>query len=665
MMLKRQWGFVILIMLLWSADIAVGADRFVSSATGDDLNGLNDCRDQARPCATIKQAIEKADPGDTIEVLAGPPYTKDCGIEIKKQLTILAEGVRPLIAPAAAVDEAEEPCKGKSFLFKFSGEAAGSMIMGLALRARIKEKKDAALIIVENIAGSTALPAVTIKDNQLRVLKNQGDATEVGIALRMLDSTFVEIIGNQIQGTLEPVKNAQGISLEQRSASKSLDGSRIEENRIFNHGGAGIEIAVEDHQASSEHPLRLLRNRVEKNEGFGVSIVKTSNLVIEGNEIVTNGLTGVDFSSPCPKVGEPEAACESVALNANAILNNGDEGIHLQGSPAKYDGLQISNNIMQKNGLESERPGLRLAEGLFTRSRIIDNRLEGNYMGIQIEELEGGSSLELVGNNISEHKGGDGLKIKLTDATGATKLIVRGNTTDQNSGSGLVLEGFNTTEGSEIKIEGLKSRGNKEGVVLKGAKGVKDQKITTIPSIKGSQLEGNRCAGLVLEDSSLITIENNTIAQNGRGCSPDRFQLEGAGIVLKGSSDKNSFKRNVLDRNLNGISLRLSKGTQEQEEKNDFQCNTISNSDHSGIFVLPEANVTALADEFKNNNIVGNLGFGLRNFTDINVNAQQNWWGDKSGPRHETNPNGKGDRILGPADFSNWLTQAVDINRCP
>ncbi len=662
MILKRPWGFVLLIMLLGSADIALGADRFASSATGDDLNGLNDCRDQARPCATIKQAIEKADPGDTIKVLAGPPYTKDCGIEIKKQLTILAEGVRPLLAPAVAVDEAEEPCKGRGFIFKISENATGSSIIGLAIQARIKEKSDAALIIVENIVGSTALPAVMIKDNQLRVIKSQGDADEVGIALRVLNGSFVEIIGNQIQGTLEPVKNAQGISLEQRSASKSLNGSRIEANRIFNHGGAGIEIAIEDHQASSEHPLRLLRNRVEKNEGFGVSIVGASNLVIDGNEIVANGLTGVNFLSPCPKVGDPEAACESVVLNANVILNNGDEGIYLRGAPAKYDGLQISRNIVQKNGLESERPGLLLAKGLFTRSRIIENRLEGNYKGIQVAELEGGSSLELVGNNISGHTGGDGLKVKLTDATGATQLIVRGNTTDQNSGSGLVLEGFNTTEGSEIKIEGLKSRGNREGVVLKGAKGVKAQTITIIPSIRDSQLEGNRCAGLVLEDSSLITIENNTIAQNGRGCSPDRFQLEGAGIVLKGSSDKNSFHRNVLDRNLNGISLRELE-EQQKEQYNDFQCNVISSSDHSGILVLPKDPKKSAPASFWQNNIVGNLGFGLRNLadTEAEIDVRSNWWGHPSGPA----PQGKGDRILGPANFKPWLTQPVDINRCP
>jgi parallel beta-helix repeat protein len=639
-------------MMLGRLDIAVGTDRFVSSTTGNDLNGLNDCRDKARPCATLKQAVEKADPGDSIRIFPGPPYTRDCGIEIKKRVAILAEGVQPVIAPAVAIDEVEEPCKGKGFLFKFSGEAASSMIMGLALRARIKEKSDAALIIVENIADLTALPVITIKDNQLRVIKSQGDIDGVGVALRVLNSTFVEIIGNQIQGTLEPVKNAQGIALEQKSRG-ALDGIKIEANKIFNHGGAGIEIAVEDRQPSSEHPVRLLKNQVERNEGFGISIVGASNIVIEGNKLVANGLTGVDLLSPCPTESERDAPCNSLTLNKNEILNNGSEGIYLRGFPAKYNNLRISNNIIQRNGLTSEVAGLRLSGGLFTDSHIMDNRLENNHAGIQVEELEGGSSLELLRNSVSQHKG-NGIVVKLSDGTAPTSFIARSNIAEQNGGIGLSLEGFNAQKGSTVLIEGTMSSGNKEGITLKESQGVK---------LQGSQIKENRCTGLALDSSSVNTISGNTIALNGRSCSLDGFQLEGAGIVLKGSSDNNTFERNDLDRNLNGLSLRL--GTSEQQG-NRFQCNKISTNDHSGILVLPESGVTTLFDSFNNNNIVGNLGFGLRNFTNIKINAQQNWWGHSTGPFHaDLNPKGQGNQILGPADFSNWLGQPIDINRCP
>lgn len=642
MILKRSLGFAaFMIVLLSSVDVAFETSRFVSSALGDDLGGLNDCRDQLRPCKTIKQAISKADPGDVIKVFPGPPYTQDCGLEITKRVKILAEGIRPVIAPKVAVDEAIEPCNNKGFLFKFSGDkATGSVIMGLALQARIKEKSKAALILVESMVGSPSAPAVVIKDNHLQVLKSQGDTNEIGVALRVLNSSFVEIIGNQIQGALEPVKSAQGVVLEQAQERKSLDGSRVEGNRIFNHGGNGIEIAVENQQATLL--IRLLKNRVERNEGHGVSVVEASNLLIEGNEIIANSLTGMSFLSPCSTADQPEAACESLVLRANLILNSGDEGIHIR-SPAKYDKLQISANIIQKNGLKSERSGLRLERGLFISSRIVGNHLEANHQGIQIDELKGGSSLELSDNSVSGHKG-HGMTIKLTDQTGPTNLVVRNNIMDRNAESGLSLEGFNLVEGSTVLIAGTASRANKEGIKLKGSR-----KIT----VQGNQIQENRCAGLVLEDGFENSIHDNIIVLNGRNCPNDRFQLEGTGIVLQDGSDDNNFERNVLDRNLNGVSLRVS----ATGKGNRFQCNKIFTSDHSAILVLPGLGVTALFDSFNNNDIVGNLGFGLRNFTDIKVNAQRNWWGYSTGPFHaELNPQGKGDRILGPADFNEWLT---------
>lgn len=651
-----RWGLFVLIIVLWSTDVAAGTDRFVSSAMGDDLEGLNDCRDRARPCETLQHAVKKADPGDSIKIFPGPPYTKDCGIAIEKRLTILAEGVRPVIAPVAAVDESNKPCEGKGFLFKISGNAAGSSITGLTLQARIKEKKDAALIIIENIAGSTAIPAATIKDNQLRVLKTEGDTAEEGTAIRVLNSSFVEIIGNQIQGAMEPVVNAEGILVEQKPGQQSLDGIRIEANKILHHGKNGIEIAVEDRQPSAAHPVLLVKNRIERNERHGISIVGASHVVIEGNELVANKGTGVDLSRSCPRIGERDAACESLALNANVILNNGEEGIYLEGK--KYNNLKVSNNVIQKNGLQSnglqsKGSGLRLAQGLFTQSQLRENRLEGNYRGIYIEGLEGGSSLEVIRNTVSSHKE-DGIVIKLTNGTAPISFIARDTIVEHNDRIGFSLEGFNTMEGSIVVLEGIVSRGNTKGMVLTGSQQVK---------LQNSQIKENRCAGLVLENSSTNVIDGNVIALHGRHCPNDRFQ-EGAGIVLKGGSYNNSLTRNILDRNLNGVNLRL--GASEQgREGNRFQCNVISTSDHSGILVLPEADVTTLLDSFSNNNIVGNLGFGLRNFTNITVNAQQNWWGDKSGPRHEANPNGKGDRILGPADFSNWLPQPVDINRCP
>lgn len=40
------------------------------------------------------------------------------------------------------------------------------------------------------------------------------------------------------------------------------------------------------------------------------------------------------------------------------------------------------------------------------------------------------------------------------------------------------------------------------------------------------------------------------------------------------------------------------------------------------------------------------------------ISAEDNWWGDPSGPRHSIlNPTGLGDSIVGPVNFSPWLTE--------
>jgi len=40
------------------------------------------------------------------------------------------------------------------------------------------------------------------------------------------------------------------------------------------------------------------------------------------------------------------------------------------------------------------------------------------------------------------------------------------------------------------------------------------------------------------------------------------------------------------------------------------------------------------------------------------VHATYNWWGDRSGPLHQTNPLGKGNAVVGDVDFKPWLGAA-------
>ncbi|MGD9346500.1 MAG: right-handed parallel beta-helix repeat-containing protein [Candidatus Aminicenantes bacterium] len=64
-----------------------------------------------------------------------------------------------------------------------------------------------------------------------------------------------------------------------------------------------------------------------------------------------------------------------------------------------------------------------------------------------------------------------------------------------------------------------------------------------------------------------------------------------------------------------------------------------------------------------NNDMVGNANYGLYN-DGVNplVDAENNWWGDVSGPYHATlNPSGLGDTVSDYVDFDPWLTSAVTM----
>ncbi|UCF70026.1 MAG: right-handed parallel beta-helix repeat-containing protein [candidate division WOR-3 bacterium] len=59
------------------------------------------------------------------------------------------------------------------------------------------------------------------------------------------------------------------------------------------------------------------------------------------------------------------------------------------------------------------------------------------------------------------------------------------------------------------------------------------------------------------------------------------------------------------------------------------------------------------------NNIVSNTGHGVRNlYPLIIVDAENNWWGDATGPYHpDSNPGGLGDQVSNFVDFTPWLTE--------
>jgi hypothetical protein len=71
-----------------------------------------------------------------------------------------------------------------------------------------------------------------------------------------------------------------------------------------------------------------------------------------------------------------------------------------------------------------------------------------------------------------------------------------------------------------------------------------------------------------------------------------------------------------------------------------------------------------VATRINNNNFADNVQ-GLVWEGAALLNAEYNWWGDASGPRHPGNPNGSGDPISGNVDYSPWLLYYGPDETCP
>jgi hypothetical protein len=83
--------------------------------------------------------------------------------------------------------------------------------------------------------------------------------------------------------------------------------------------------------------------------------------------------------------------------------------------------------------------------------------------------------------------------------------------------------------------------------------------------------------------------------------------------------------------------------------------NAFTNNTGDGILIRASAGPVGL---IMCNTISGNGNAGLENQAAAQVNAEQNFWGDPSGPTNPGNPGGTGDRVIGNVDFTPWAISA-------
>ena len=186
-------------------------------------------------------------------------------------------------------------------------------------------------------------------------------------------------------------------------------------------------------------------------------------------------------------------------------------------------------------------------------------------------------------------------------------VTVKDNKIANNTMSGMYIAG-----GNQVTVQHNIIMSNEDGITLTG-------NLTSEININQNNISLNRHSGILLESDTYdnTDIRNNTLSTNSYGF----YVSTNASTVIT---------RNYILNNTFGIFYE--KGTDHKAHFNDIYDNDV------GMDVSPNAA----------------------------VNAEYNYWGDRSGPYHESlNPRGKGNRVRGDGvnlDFIFFLIAPIDYD---
>ncbi len=314
------------------------------------------------------------------------------------------------------------------------------------------------------------------------------------------------------------------------------------------------------------------------------------------------------------------------------------------------------------------------------------------YKGSYQENVLIGKGITLQGEDRAEtiiDGGDDGCVIKLD----STEYVTVTGFTLKNSGSGPRDSGIRLEWANNCRVEYNIVQNSHYGIFLQYA----DDNI-----IKGNTVRDNIAYAIQLARSYRTHIANNS-------CSNNRGDYQSGGLYL-GHTDHNTVVNNSFTDNNHGIYNYVSHNNTiannsvdgndanglSSGEYNIIDNNSFTGNEQSGIYITQEQNlikhnivsdnrwgIRLSADDnvlmgnlvsgneqgivvlnspqdiiISKNNIQGNQEFGVdaSDNSGTLVDARNNWWGDTSGPFHESgNPEGTGDNITDDVEFDPWL----------
>jgi len=489
-------------------------------------------------------------------------------------------------------------------------------------------------------------------------------------------------------------------------------GTTIDGNKALGNHGDGIKVQFEHTWSNYIGVLATDwegksflngKNVIAGNKGHGVSITdQAHNIIVMANYIGTNA----DGTAAVPNEGAGIAMSNKAKRNfiggweegdyifgiGNLISGNLGSGILLE----KYAILvsvfnnKIGTKADPKNPLGNQRHGIEIRNGgggavigellgginiisgnqksgiSMSGSNTFDNKIFNNRIGIDIEnnivpnQEHGVVFADKTHDNIIGFKGlhtvapvtiAGNKKNGIVLTSGAYENEIGGATIGvspkmtfkiPNEGYGIEI-----SDGANNNVFGtgrIKELGNVVGGNLKGGIYIQGEK-TTKNHIGGNYIGvsldeetnlNNQGYGITVVEKCIYNeIVDNTIWYNEGG--------------VKGKHTNNKFSGNSVKYNTKNTGFHLDSAFSV------IIGNEITGDEGDGIFCENGANPTVVA-----NNIYDNFGYGIDNSDNsIQIEANNNWWGDASGPGGEGA--GNGDEINGQVSCESWLAESVRV----
>jgi hypothetical protein len=189
-------------------------------------------------------------------------------------------------------------------------------------------------------------------------------------------------------------------------------------------------------------------------------------------------------------------------------------------------------------------------------------------------------------------------------------------------------------------------------------------------TINNCYIIDNQSIGVTISDDANVDVNNSTILNNSYGVLVQNSSLN----LLGSNSSKNTVAGiktidgktiDISDGSIieeNAVGIDITESTSSSSNSNiDISATTIR---YNPIGIQSDFSSTTTTLDISGCNLASNFDFAINNKNSTIVNAQNNWWGDASGPLDDSdnasdpiglyNPGGLGSRVSDFVDYSNW-----------